>query len=99
MKNTINIYQFKRWFEEHRPNNFSYQGLNELFDYLEQYEEDCDTELEFDPIALCCEYTEFEDLAEFWGNYDKETYPDFDTITDYTQLIRVGKDSFIIANF
>ena len=99
MKNTINIYEFKRWFEEHRPINFSYQGLNELFDYLEQYEEDCETELEFDPIALCCEYTEFEDLAEFWGNYDKETYPDFDTITDYTQLIRVGKDSFIIANF
>ena len=99
MKNTINIYEFKRWFEEHRPNNFSYQGLNELFDYLEQYEEDCETELDFDPIALCCEYTEFDDLEEFWGNYDKETYPDFDTITDYTQLIRVSKDSFIIQNF
>ena len=99
MKNTINIYEFKKWFEDNRPNNFSYEGLNNLFDYLEEYEESTGEQIEFDPIALCCEYTEYEDLEEFWSNYDKETYPDFDTITDYTQLIIVGKDSFIIQNF
>tara|TARA_R110002096_G_scaffold192336_1_gene373908 strand:- start:340 stop:639 length:300 start_codon:yes stop_codon:yes gene_type:complete len=99
MKNTINIYDFKRWFEEHRPNNFSYEGLNQLFEYLEEYEDSTGEQIEFDPIALCCEYTEFEDLKEFWDNYDKETYPDFDTIADYTQIIRVGKDSFIILDF
>lgn len=99
MKNTINIYEFKKWFEDNRPNNFSYEGLNNLFDYLEEYEESTGEQIEFDPIALCCEYTEYEDLQEFWGNYEKETYPDFDTITDYTQLIIVGKDSFIIQNF
>jgi hypothetical protein len=99
MKNTINIYEFKKWFEEHRPNNFSYEGLTQLFEYLEEYEDSTGEQIEFDPIALCCEYTEWEDLEEFWKNYDKETYPDFDTIGDYTQIIRVGKESFIIQDF
>ena len=99
MKETIDVYTFRRWFEEHRPNNFSYTGLASLFDYLEEYEESTGEQIEFDPIALCCEYTEYEDLAEFHQNYDSETYPDKDSVRDYTQLIEVGADSFIIQNF
>ncbi len=99
MKNTLSIYDFKRWFEEHRPNNFSYEGQNKLFEYLEEYEESTGEEIEFDPIALCCEYTEWNDLAEFHKNYDKETYSDIDSIMDYTQVIEVGICSFIIQNF
>jgi len=45
MKQSIDIYQFKEEFKSLRPDNFSYDGLNVLFDYLEQYEEDCDTEI------------------------------------------------------
>ena len=99
MIDTINSYTFKRWFEVNRPNNFSYTGLNELFDYLEEYEESTGEQIEFDPIALCCEYTEYENIAEFHQNYDKETYPDKDSIMDYTQLIEVGANSFIIQDF
>ena len=99
MKETIDIYTFRRWFEEHRPNNFSYTGLTSLFDYLEQYEESTGEQIEFDPIALCCEYTEYDDLGEFHQNYDAETYPDEDSIMDSTTLIKVGGTSFIIQNF
>ena len=99
MKKTISIYTFRRWFEEHRPNNFSYTGLASLFDYLEQYEEDCGTELDFDPIALCCEYTEYQNIAEFHLNYDHERYPDTDAIMDSTQVISVGTEGFIILDF
>ena len=99
MIDTISIYTFRRWFEDHRPNNFSYTGLASLFEYLEEYEESTGEQIEFDPIALCCEYTEYDDLGEFHQNYDKETYPDKDSIMDYTQVIEVGTDSFIIQNF
>jgi len=58
MKQSINSYDFHRAFEQLRPDNFSYEGLNALFDYLEQYEEDCDTEIELDVIAICCDYSE-----------------------------------------
>ena len=99
MKDTISIYQFQNWFEEHRPNNFSRVGQVALFDYLEQYEEDCGTEIEFDPIALCCDYTEYQDLDEFHQAYDKEDYPDLDELRDHTQVIELGNESFIIQQF
>ena len=99
MKNSINEYEFSRWFEEHRPNNFGTVGLSSLFYYLEEYEESTGEQIEFDPIALCCEYTEYENIAEFHQNYDKETYPDKDSIMDYAQLIEVGANSFIIQDF
>ena len=100
MKDTISIYRFQNWFQENRPNNFSRTGQVALFEYIEQYEEDTDTEIEFDPISLCVDYTEYEDMNEFWGNYpDKETYPNKDEIRDYTEVIEVGTDSFIIQNF
>ena len=99
MKKTLNFYEFSRWFEQNRPNNFSRVGLTGLFDYLEEYEDSTDTEIEFDPIALCVEYTEYNDLDEFHQNYDKETYPDLDEIRDYTQVIELGNKSFIIQDF
>ena len=99
MKMTINFYQFSKWFEEHRPNNFSRVGLKSLFEYIEQYEEDTGKEIEYDPIALCVEYTEYEDLDEFHQNYDKEKYPDLDEIRDYTSVIELGNESFIIQDF
>tara|TARA_R110002020_G_scaffold212120_3_gene418577 strand:+ start:1988 stop:2287 length:300 start_codon:yes stop_codon:yes gene_type:complete len=99
MKTTINFYEFRRWFEEHRPHNFSSEGLQSLFDYLEEYEEDTGVAIEFDPIALCVEYTEFEDLNEFHDNYNKEDYPDLDEIRDYTTVIEVGLEGFIIQDF
>tara|TARA_R100000935_G_scaffold54630_1_gene83720 strand:+ start:829 stop:1128 length:300 start_codon:yes stop_codon:yes gene_type:complete len=99
MIDTISVYRFQNWFQEHRPNNFSRVGQVALFDYLEEYEESTGEQIEFDPIALCCEYTEYDDLSEFHQNYDVEEYPDKDSIMDYTQLIEVGTDSFIIQNF
>jgi hypothetical protein len=99
MKTTINFYEFSRWFEKNRPNNFSRVGLIGLFDYLEEYEDSTGDEIEFDPIALCCEYTEYDDLMEFHAYYDAEEYPDIDTIQDYTQVIELSNESFIIQNF
>ena len=99
MIDTISIYRFQNWFQEHRPNKFSRTGQVALFDYLEEYEDSTGEQIEFDPIALCCEYTEYENIGEFHLNYDAETYPDKDSIMDYTQLIEFGTESFIIQNF
>ncbi len=99
MKKEINYYEFERWFFDHRPNNFSLAGLKSLYDYFEDYEEDTGESIEFDPIALCVEFTEYENIDEFHENYDKDTYPNKDKIRDYTQVIEVGLESFIIADF
>tara|TARA_R110000787_G_scaffold119127_1_gene230068 strand:- start:511 stop:810 length:300 start_codon:yes stop_codon:yes gene_type:complete len=99
MKTTVDFCQFQNWFQEHRPHNFSPSGRTALFDYLEEYEEGTGENIEFDPIALCCEYSEYDDLDEFHQNYDKEEYPDLDKIRDWTQVIEIRGGGFIIQNF
>ena len=66
MKTTISKCQFHDAFRDHgRENQFSYEALNLLFDWFEQYEEDCDTELELDVISICCDCNEdhWKDIA------------------------------------
>ena len=59
MKTTVNRYDFKRAFADAgRKDQFSYDGLKALFEYLEQLEQDTGEELELDVIALCCDYSE-----------------------------------------
>ena len=48
MKTTISIHSFRDAFQSLRPDDFTYDGLNALFDYLEEYEEGTDTELDLD---------------------------------------------------
>ena len=95
MKDTVTQYTFTDTMIKH---GFSYEGTKALFEHFEQYEENCDQELEFDPIAFCCEYSEYEDMEEFWQNYDKEDYPDEESIMDNTFYWAFG-DSFIIQQF
>ena len=57
MYQTINFSQFTDEFNSIRPNNFSYDGLQVLFDYLEQYEDDVTQNgMELDVIAICCDF-------------------------------------------
>ena len=97
MKDTITEYTFTNTMIKH---GFSYEGTKALFDHLEQYEQDCDHELEFDPIAFCGEFSEYEDMAEFHGDYDKDDFPDLDALKDHTQVIEIpDSESFIIQQF
>jgi hypothetical protein len=100
MKQTINFYDFSDAFiKAGRGDQFTYQGQRALFDYLEQYEEDCDIEIELDVIALCCDYVEYDSLEEFQLDYGHEDYPDVDSIYNNTEVIEFGEGSFIIASF
>lgn len=98
MKKQISYYEFRKWFKEHRPDNFSNDGILALWEYLEEYEESTGEQIEFDPIALCCEYSEYEDIKEFWQDYDKDDYPNEESIMNATSYWAFG-DSFIIQQF
>ncbi|MCP3941060.1 MAG: hypothetical protein GY710_06210 [Desulfobacteraceae bacterium] len=98
MKKTITEYDFTQGFVEmNREDNFSYAGLKALYSYFIQLEDDCDMDIEYDVIAICCEYTEYEDLEELHGSY-----PDIESIDDlrnHTQVIEIDSDSFIIQDY
>ena len=97
MKKTINFYEFSSWFEEHRPNNFSKVGLQSLFDYLEELEEDTGYDIEFDPIALCCEYTQYENINEFHQNYiSKKEYQESED--EYYESLKYLKQIYFENN-
>lgn len=58
MKQTLSLDEFRHSFMNIRPDNFSWEGLEILFDWFEDLETSMDQELEFDPIAFCCDYSE-----------------------------------------
>ncbi len=98
MIQTISEWDFARAFEQVRPDNFSRAGLSALYEYLEQYEEDTDEQIELDVIALCCDYAEYESLEKFQEDYS-EDYESIEDIERETTVITVDDDGFIILQF
>ena len=65
-----NVYQFREAFRlAGRMDQFSYEGLEVLFDYLDELSEDIGEPIELDVVALCCEYYECS-IEEIIANYD-----------------------------
>ncbi len=90
MKKTINFYEFERAFAGmDRKENFSYEGLKLLFEYLEEMEEDAGIEIELDVVGLCCEYSEYESLEEIAENYGIEGEEDEieEYLMDHTDFV------------
>lgn len=98
MIENITFSRFCDGFSGSYKNNFSYDGKRELFDYLTELEDSTGELIEFDPIALCCEYTEYEDFTELQKQYEKvQTMKELE---DNTQVIPIkNSDKFIIANY
>ena len=101
----INEYDFIDAFKKMgREGNFSNDGLVALYEYLEMLEDDTGQPIELDVIALCCEFTEYDNLEEFEADYGRE-FSDIDkrfkySIEDSTTIIPIeGTDGFIIQNF
>jgi hypothetical protein len=66
MKTTVDFSDFRESFRNYgRADSYSREGLEMLFNYLEDLEQDTGQELELDVIALCCDYNEehWEDIA------------------------------------
>ena len=65
MKQSINEYDFRNAFIQLRPDNFTYEGLTALYNHLEDLEQDTGQEIELDVIALCGDFSEYENLEEY----------------------------------
>lgn len=69
MKTTVTLHDFREAFQNMRRANFSYEGQEVLFNFLEEMERDTGEEHELDVIALCCDFYESspEEIAESYG--------------------------------
>src|SRR5690625_238977 len=95
---TLTKHQFIARFKEVRPYQFSDKGLEIIFDYLEGYADSLNRDIEFDPIAICCEFAEM-DIDEFTLNLSNLKHIDVD-IEDYdsfNKIIEAATDAGVIV--
>ncbi len=103
MIQTINVSDFRDAFRVMgRANQFSYEGLTALFDYLEEVDPDFD----LDVIALCCDYAEdsVQNIAEAYGlDLTGDDDEDTDTARAYleenTSIVAETASGFLYAQF
>ena len=106
MKIIVTQHSFVEAFRAHgRESQFSYPALRALFEHLERVEEDTDTELTLDPIALCCEWAEYATALEAAKDYgylegvDSKDEDPIEWLTNRTDCVRVWENGVIIRNF
>lgn len=110
MKTTVSRYEFERAFVNHgRKDQFSYEALGLLFNYLEEYEESTGEEIELDVIALCCEYSEETpesiaqnysiDLSDCGGDYYEISAAVHGYLEENTQVVGETATGFVYACF
>jgi len=110
MKQSINFSQFVDAFHAYkRYDAFGHDALRIIFDYLEQYEEDCNEEVELDVIAICCDYNVSHwtdvsqdyniDLSDANGDADEEEKIVLDYLYDNTYVLGQCKDGIVYQCF
>lgn len=110
MKTSVSLSDFHDAFiRMDRKENFSWEGRELLFNYLEELEADTGEEIEFDVIALCCEFYEndWETIAADYSiefDDDMEEEDKIETVREYLQentclVGEVGEGSFIYQAF
>ena len=95
VKDTVHEYEFVNEMSKARY-GFSNLGAAALFDFLSELESDSGHELEFDPIAISCDFIEYRDFDELKKDYSSiET---IDQLINETTVIQF-KDGIIIQAF
>ena len=89
-----------------RKDQFSYDGLRVIFDYMEELEDSIGESLELDVIAICCDYYEMtpEEIIEAYSiPYDAAKDDLWDTVRDYledrTMIVGETDDTIVFAQF
>jgi hypothetical protein len=95
MYTQISKSKFHDAFSVVRPNNFSYEGLDALFNYLTELEDGTDSKIELDVIALCCDYTE-DSNEHHLSNYSLDS---IEELAEHTTVIKVNDETSIIQDF
>ena len=90
MKTEMTTYECAKALTHDEHANWTRSGAFALVEYLEQIEEDCGTQIEFDPVALRCEFTEYENVNEAAAQYTSELTTEaaaLEYLQDHTTVI------------
>lgn len=100
------VYQFEAAFKEAgRSEQFSWDGFKALFDYLNNLSDDIGQPIEFDVIALCCDYTEdsYSNIAKNYSiklseaeDEEEEKQIVINYLQDNTSYVGEGEDDNLV---
>lgn len=89
-----------------RKDQFSYDGLRVIFDYMEDLEDSIGEPIELDVVAICCDYAEMtpEEIIEAYSiPYDAAEDDLWETVRcfleDRTSIVGETNDTFVFAQF
>ena len=106
MKTIVTLNSFAESFRQcGRERHFSSAALSALFNYFEKMEEDTDTEIELDPIAICCDWEEYTSAivaANDNGFRGKKTDTEEDALEylyDKTEVVKFDGGLIISSNY
>ena len=103
MIKTITEWDFVNSFDQvNRATNFSVAGRKALFEMLEEI----DANMELDPIAICCDFTEYGSLEEWKQDYgyeaeDEEDDDDYalDYLRDQTLVLELSNGGLVMQSY
>ena len=90
IRTEVNEWEFKNYFTASQyKNNYSMEGLYTLYNYLNDLSEDIGEDIEFDIVAIACEYDEYESLEDALEEYeDINTY---DELEEHTIILDISR--------
>ena len=98
MYTEVNTTDFIDAFRRLRPENFTTAGLRAMYDYFGEYEDSTGDKIELDVIAICVDWSEYEDFAELQSDYND--IDDLDDLHEHTTVIEIpNSESLIVESF
>lgn len=92
-----------------RKDQFSYEALEAIFDYLEEYSDSTGEPVELDIIAICCDWAEMTwqevaksynvDLSDCDSETDKINAVEDFLMDETSGVCHVNNDSFVFVQF
>lgn len=92
-----------------RKDQFTYEALEAIFEYLDEYSIETGEPVEFDPIAICCEWSEapWEDIARDYSIDVSECDDEaacIEAVSDYlwentVSVTQLSGGSFVFVQF
>lgn len=111
MKITVTESMFCEQFKRIRPDNFSRAALEALFAYFDEMESAQGEEMEFDVIAICCDWTEYDsalEAAEAYGFEPKASEDEradmsereaLEFLQDNTTVLDLSVNGVVVLNY
>lgn len=82
IKETVNEYRFRDVLLADQYANWSFGACCALYDYLNELSDDIGKDIELDPVALRCEWTEYESAWDAMTQYQPDDMPTVDDEVD-----------------